>query len=212
MARQRQHRSVWGELDELRQQVDAFAVGQLIVQQDSVDSLALHQRQRLRGRGRLEHVVAVGMEPLGQRLPDQALVVDDEDGRCAHQDTFGRARATTEAMLPRTNGLWMKAKAPPAIARATTSGVALAESSTIGGWHRSRHELRQEIETIAVGEQEIQQNEVDAASQHQQARCGDGRGLCDEVADGLKRTAQRPSNQVLIIDDENPVWPVDRFD
>ena len=68
---------------DLLQHREAVGIGEAEVQQNEIDAfpMAFH---RLRSGGRFEDVVALLSEPIGERPPDQRLIVDDEHGRCAH--------------------------------------------------------------------------------------------------------------------------------
>ena len=72
-----------GLLLDLAQHRHAVDVGQLVVEQHQVDAVGDAIERLLAGR-RLDDLVAVGAQPLGERPANQLFVVDDEDGGVSH--------------------------------------------------------------------------------------------------------------------------------
>jgi hypothetical protein len=69
---------------DLAQDRHAVDVWELVVEQHQIDAVA-NAIEGLPPGGRLDHLVAVGAQALGQGPADQRFVVDDEDGGGRHQ-------------------------------------------------------------------------------------------------------------------------------
>ena len=85
----------WSYSD-LAQHRDAVGVGELVVEQDEVDALA-HLLERPRARLRLEDLIALTLEPLGQRPADQGFVIDNENGWRWHMAGSGAPKVPAQA-------------------------------------------------------------------------------------------------------------------
>jgi hypothetical protein len=79
-----------GALD-LLEDVEAVAVRQFVIEEHEVDAFA-KPLERIGGRRRLHHPIALIVEPAGQRPPNELFIVDDENRGGPHRLSLYRPR------------------------------------------------------------------------------------------------------------------------